>query len=410
MFLFAQAASASAGDDAGGATPSVQASGWFAADYFRSDNHLDNRTDFAGAALDIKLKATLTDKLGAQFEARAIAPDLGRNSNSDSALIEGFLSWQDDQWRIRLGKQIVAWGRADGLNPTDNLTPHDYVVMLPFEEDQRTGTIALTADVALDSDYSLSMFATPFFNPTRIPLPLGQAEFVNQSSRSGVEGGLRLNRTGGQFDWSLSYFHGYDLFPVLRPIEFGPPLPVIALTYPQADVLGADFAFNAGRFGVRGEFAYHHVGAAVPGDPLARHSYWYGVLGADRSFDDNLNINLQVFGRAIEDYADPATSAPAAERPLAVLDAIIGGQQDRHTYGFTARVAKTWLNDTLKAEVLAVANRTRRDFYLRPLLSYDANDHTRLSAGVNLYRGPIDSFFGRLAGNSGAFAQARFSF
>ncbi|MBI3605573.1 MAG: hypothetical protein HY202_06050 [Nitrospirae bacterium] len=53
----------------------------------------------------------------------------------------------NDQNPFFVGKQIVVWGRADGINPTDNLTPHDFTVLLPFEDDQRFGTTALKLDL-----------------------------------------------------------------------------------------------------------------------------------------------------------------------------------------------------------------------------------------------------------------------
>ncbi len=40
---------------------------------------------------------------------------------------------------LRLGQQIVVWGRADALNPTSNLTPVDFRIRSPLEDDLRAG-------------------------------------------------------------------------------------------------------------------------------------------------------------------------------------------------------------------------------------------------------------------------------
>ncbi len=40
---------------------------------------------------------------------------------------------------LRAGQQIIAWGRADGINPTNNLTPQDYFVRSPEPDDIRMG-------------------------------------------------------------------------------------------------------------------------------------------------------------------------------------------------------------------------------------------------------------------------------
>ena len=36
-------------------------------------------------------------------------------------------------------------GRADRINPTDNLTPRDFTLLVPDDEDQRFGTAAIRA-------------------------------------------------------------------------------------------------------------------------------------------------------------------------------------------------------------------------------------------------------------------------
>lgn len=386
-------------------------------DYFHSNNQLDDQTGFPGATLGLKFEPNLLPGWHANFDFRATQPDLIRQRTAATvSLNEGYLTWQNESWRVRAGKQIVAWGRTDGINPTDNLTPRDYVVLLPLEEDQRFGTRALTVDHAFNEAYSLALFTTPFFTPIRIPLPHDQAVFVEQRPQrkfSNSEFGLRLNRTGGQVDWSASYFHGYSLLPDVRPEGFVDTLPRLALSYAKMDVLGADVSFNLGRYGVRGEVAYHHnthQNSDDPPDPFQKKSYFYYVIGGDRTFDDTLNINVQWFGRYVQHYRNLQDVNGTVERAVAILTASLNGQQDQFSHGFTARISKTWWNETLKGELLAILNQTRHNWYVRPLLTYDVNDHVKVSLGANFYRGGDDTFFGRLKRNQGAFAEFRYAF
>ena len=46
---------------------------------------------------------------------------------------------------LRLGKQIIVWGRADALNPTNNLTPVDFRIRSPLEDDIRLGNVGARA-------------------------------------------------------------------------------------------------------------------------------------------------------------------------------------------------------------------------------------------------------------------------
>ena len=50
---------------------------------------------------------------------------------------------------LRLGKQIIVWGRADALNPTNNLTPVDFRIRSPLEDDIRLGNVGARAFLRL---------------------------------------------------------------------------------------------------------------------------------------------------------------------------------------------------------------------------------------------------------------------
>lgn len=411
--VLCMAASALAEETGRSVEAETRISGAARINYFRSDNHLDDKADFLGATLGTSLEARLDHGFDARFELRATRPEIFRQGEGKVSFIEAYLGWRNESMRVRLGKQIVAWGRTDGINPTDNLTPRDYVVLLPFEEDQRFGTRALNVDGFLGDDHTLSLFITPFFAPSKIPLPIRDANFVDQQPHKRLaegELGVRFSKAGGAFDWSLSYFHGYNLFPELRPVDFMAGRPAFALHYARMNVLGADFSTNVGRYGLRGELAYFRMTDRDSVDPLSRKSNWYYVIGGDRTFDGSLNVNLQLFGRVVQEFQDPHSVADPSLRSLAVLDAILGGQQDRFSHGMTARISKTWLNDMLRAELLSVLHFTRRNWYLRPLVSYDASDNVKLSVGANLYSGGDDTFFGRLRKDSGLFAELRYAF
>jgi hypothetical protein len=97
-------------------------------DYFRSSKSFDGENDLLGFTTQVKLLPTFNDSLEGKFEARLYSPDI-RDGQVAGTLLEGFLTFRFARAELRLGKQIVAWGRADGINPTDNLTPRDYSVM-----------------------------------------------------------------------------------------------------------------------------------------------------------------------------------------------------------------------------------------------------------------------------------------
>lgn len=378
-------------------------------DYYRSSKSLDDRTDFIGGTTQLKILPTLNKSLDGKIEARLSNPDMGDGGEAHSKLLEGYATAHFDNADLRFGRQIVVWGRADGINPTDNLTPHDYTVLLPFEDDQRFGTTALKLDWYLSTEHSLTFFTTPFFEPSKFPFPpsLSLRETRPARTLANSEVAVKFNKTGDGLDWSLSYFHGYSLLPQMHPL---PASPILELRYPEIDVIGADFARNFGRFGTRGEIAYIQTQDRQGQDPVAINPYWYAVAGIDRTFLDNLNINLQLVGRWVRHYTDPSTIADPSTRAAAATNAINFGLQKRANYGMSTRVGKKWFNDTLEAELLAFVNFGRGNSYLRPLVTYAFTDHTKATIGADLYRGADDTSFGQLKRNQSVFSELRYSF
>lgn len=382
-------------------------------DYYRSSKSFDDASDFLGVTTQAKLLPTLTPWLDAKIEGRVTNPAVGEDGETESTLLEGYVTARFQRAELRIGKQIVAWGRADGINPTDNLTPHDYQVMLPFEEDQRLGTTAIKLDTYFGTEYTLTLFTTPYFLPSKLPFPADGATLVETRPErrwSDSEVGLRFNRVGGTLDWSVSYYHGYNLLPELYPLGLTPTGPLLELRYSQIDVFGADLAQNFGRYGVRAEAAYIRPQDYQVNQPVGMLPYLYLVAGVDRTFLANLNVNLQVVSRWVRDYTDPEAIADPLLRLAAVQNAITFGQQDRANYGLTTRISNKWYNDTLTAEVLAFVNFNRSNSYIRPLISYAFTDHVTATIGAELYHGADDTFFGRVRRNQSAFAEVRYSF
>jgi hypothetical protein len=377
-------------------------------DYFQSSSSLDHQDDFLGGTLQVKALPRWGDSIDAKMEARLAQPDVrGRPGYGPAGqLLEGYTTLHFGHADLRLGKQILAWGRADGINPTDNLTPRNYRVLLPLEEDQRFGTVSARIEAYLSQTLTLDIFASPWFEPDRIPLAASSQMVETRKpahSPASTEAGVRLNKVGGGFDWSVSYYDGYGLLPVVGAGAAG-----LQLSYERSDILGADCAWNLGRFGLRSELAYTRPRYRSGGEPNSARSRLFWVAGVDRTFFEEFNVNLQGFVRWMPRYQDPASFQGQAIQRAATLNAMLGGQESGLSPGMTFRVSNLWWNDSLRAEILGITNFTRGDGYLRPLLSYDFNDHLRVSLGANLHRGSRTTQYGALRPDSGALAELRY--
>jgi len=335
--------------------------------------------------------------------------DFTRKGETTGMLREGYLSFSAGDADFRVGKQIIVWGRADQLNPTDNLTPRDNTLYVPDIDDQRYGAMALKSTYNF-SAVSLTGIWLPKFHPSQVPLPVMPGITFAETAPAADEFALKLEQTGHAVDWSVSYFRGFDQNPDISIAAASPAGTVLALQHHRIRVLGADAAATAGRFGLRAEAAYTWTEDDLGLDPFVKNPFFYGVAGADRTFFEYLNINLQYFIRQVANYSNPNLIADPALRAVAVEQAVVSNQLDKRQEGMSLRISDKWLNETLEGEVAGVANFTRHDFMLRPRLAYAFDDHWKGTLGGYVYRGGTNTFFGLLKDRTGGYAELRYGF
>ncbi|HTA76808.1 MAG TPA: DUF1302 family protein [bacterium] len=381
-------------------------------DYFENSKSFNGEQNLWGGTAEMKAFPLISSSIDGKFDVRVMNPNIPNGDVTNFDLLEGYLTFHLGNVDLRLGKQIVAWGRTDGINPTDNLTPHDLTVQLPFDDDMRFGTTALKLDYYLDSEMDLTLFTTPFFQPTKFPLPptgYTYNQIIPAQTLNNSEVGVRLNKTGGDYDWSVSYFRGYRLLPDVSLEGNNPASSQLNINYSQVDVVGADFAHNIEQYGVRAEVAYVHPTGPDPNDANQINPYLQAVLGVDRTFDQEFNVNVQIIGRFIQNYNAAGPSDPNLQQ-VYQLNAILNTQQDPSSYEMSFRVSDKWMNEILGAEVFGVVDLTHSDGYFRPSVNYAINDRLKGYVGWDIYYGASNTPFGLLQPTQGFFAEMRYTF
>ncbi len=379
--------------------------------YWSVSNNPAGRNDFGVAELWLKAAPHLGEKTALNLEGWTRASNEISSDSTHSLLREGYLDTGIGAVDFRIGKQIIVWGKADQLNPTDNLSPRDNALFIAESDDQRRGTVAAKGTYNFSDDYS-GMAATaiwlPRFKPNIQPIPPTPGVTFSETIPTGDQYAVKLEQSGKAVDWSMSYFRGYDLN---ADIAAQAALPgVMLLQHHRIRVLGADAATVLGRYGLRAEMAYTQTEDAAGIDPFIKNPFFYGVLGADRTYFEYLNINLQYFQRRITNYSDPNAVADPLTRSVAIQQSIISNQQDNVQHGLSMRIADKWLHETLEAELAVVYNLTRSDYLLRPKIAYAFDDHWKGLLGATLFRGDADTFFGMLRDRSAVFGELRYSF
>lgn len=324
----------------------------------------------------------------------------------DGDLVEGWLRLTTGALELRAGRQIVVWGRADRLNPTDVLSARNYTLLVANDDEQRRGTLMAQARLGLGL-WTIDAFWLPEFRDNRFPLDRqrpGVAVLPDEKVEDREQFALKLDRSGGSVDFSLSWFHGTDrtrdFVAVAPPKGF---LVGVQQRFPKVDVFGADVAGTAGPIGWRAEIAWSRYRG--PDTVYRKNDNLWAVAGMDTTVAGGWNLNLQYSFRRIFDYQDVRKLPDPVARAVAAQSAAVNNQLDRTQNGMTFRVGRKLLADTLDLEVAAQAYFETGDAAIRPKVSYAINDRLRITAGADIFVGPSLSYFGRVRSLSAGYLQ-----
>jgi hypothetical protein len=379
--------------------------------YWTSSRNLDGREDFPTAALWLQGRWDPHPDAAVVLDGWVGNDDLFHASATDGKLREAYLDLRLGPVDLRIGRQIIAWGRADRINPTDTLTPRDFTLLVPEDPDQRFGITGVRATAHV-GPVSLTGILLPTFAPHVIPLrppPPGSTLEEKVPGDPVLQGAFKVERTGGRVDWSLSYFDGFDLYPDLQVGNVRPAGADLRLTHHRIRVVGADVAVATGPYTLRGEAAYTFTEHARRGDQI-KSPFFFLVVGADRTLPGAVSVNLQYLLRVVADFQRPGDVEDPLRRQVAIEQALINDQLDPVKHAVALRVASAWLNETLRSELGVIVSPTRWDYAVRGKITYALTDRVRLTTGADIFRGETPSFFGRLRDTSTGYVEVRWGF
>jgi hypothetical protein len=375
--------------------------------YFGASRKFDDKKDLSAGSLWLKSSSSLGNS--ASYVAEGwLRNDESFNGINRTMLREGYLDFTAGEADLRVGKQIIVWGRADGINPTDNLSPRDYTLLTPESDDQRFGVLAAKMTYHFQ-DTALTGIWLPDFNPNILPIATMPGVYFTEQVPNINQAAIKLDKSGGEVDWSISYFNGLDLNPDTAIGVTNAAGTNLIFQHNRIRVLGMDAATVLGHYGLRAEAAYTWT-ENINDDPLIKKPFLYAVMGGDRTFFDNFNVNLQYYFRKVDNFQDPQNISNPMLRNIATQGAISANQQDEFQHGVSMRLSNKWLNETLEGEIAALYSLTHNDYALKPKLVYAFNDQMKGSLGMDIYRGSDNTFFGRLRENSTLYAEMKYSF
>lgn len=313
---------------------------------------------------------------------------------------------------VEVGKQFVRWGKADILNPTDRFAPRDFLSVVDNDFLGVTG-----ARVTWESGgNTLDVVWVPRFTPSRIPLfdqrwtvipepaapapqgftPVNLAQFPR-----GSQAGLRWNRSGAGYEFSLSVYDGFNHLPLIATnLVMVPPRLELIRIYPQMRMYGGDFALPNRWVTLKGEIGYFTSTTA------AADEYGIYVVQAERQVREWVFV-----GGYAGDFVTRTGVAPVLPSVPGLLPAgAVPFAADRGLARAFLGRASVSLDVNGSLALQAAVRQNGDGTWLQAQYSRPWGGHLRATIEGNLIRGTDADFLGQFHRNSNANLGLRYSF
>jgi len=368
---------------------------------------------------------------------------------------EAYLGWQLANADLRAGLQLFAWGKLDGIPPTDVLNPRDYHDPIVEDAEERkigipavSGTyyVPVAADAAL-SRLEVQLVYAPIAVPPRLALeqerwfpsstapqnslrllgtdvPLDFRTENDPTAHTIGNGavGLRVGGTWRSADWDLYYYAGPETGPNARLTAevFSPATGLLIESrfrqeHDTIQMVGADSAFVVGPVSIRTEAAY------FLGRPYLRRGSDVTREAVDRFLDTgggdgpawvpDLFVDRDAF-----EWGIGADGVWKGVRPLVQISQIvlteraprllIGDPETR----VTVHVRKPIFQERVELELRGVHCFESGGWFWLPRVAYVPRDDLRLRVGFLAIAGDKNSMIGQFKDNDQVVFDVRWSY
>ncbi len=338
----------------------------------------------------------------------------------DFRMREIYLDLYFENFDIRIGKQQVVWGKADGVFITDVVSPLNLSeFLLPDFDEIRKGVIATKIDYYAGNS-TFEAIWIPVFTPTERPPP-GSIWYVQPDfsapptwdfskenitpSLENSEIFLKYTALTSAIDFELMGAYTWDDNPTLHvQKQFGfdtvtmqPGLLGLNITpeHHRLTIGGGSFSSDIKGVVLRGEAAYYNGKYFLTEDPLQpdgniQKDYLHYLVGLDFNIGPVM-LSSQFIQQTILDYDDN-----------------ILNEKTENTMTVLARY--DILRETLHLELFSYIGLTNEDALIRPKVTYDFDDSFSILLGSNIFLGNEKGRFGQYKDNSMLYMKLKYSF
>ena len=337
------------------------------------------------------------------------------NQDMEIGLREAYLDIYFKSMDVRIGKQQIIWGKADGVFITDIVSPKDLSEFLLRDFNEiRMGITSLKANYYL-GDNTFEFVWAPTFSSTLMPnensLWFPQLDFPTQpafdysqkdvaSELGNSEVFVKYSALTSAIDFELMGGYMWDDDPAMHISKTIDPQTLqmsgftVTPQHHRLGLAGGSFSSTLGGFVLRGEGAFYNGKYFNSEDPkladgTIEKNYLHYLLGVDFTLWD-IKWSSQFIQQAILDY-----------------DEYIKNDEFGNT--LTVLASKDFLRETLRLELFSYIGLNNSDALVRPKVIYDLADGFELLLGANWFVGS-DGNFGQYDDNDMIYTKIKYSF
>ncbi len=338
----------------------------------------------------------------------------------DLQLRELYLDLFFDNFDLRIGRQQIVWGKADGVFITDVVSPLNLTeFLLPDFDEIRTGITAVKFNYYI-GNHTLELIWLPSFTPVQMPrassIWYAQPDFLIQPtfdwSNSEIKPSLENSEIFAKYtaltsvvDIEIMGGYTWDDTPTMhvqKEFQVSPETQQPMLTginispeYHRLFLGGGSFSSEIKGIILRGEAAYYNGKYFQTEDPTAEDAliqkdYLHYVAGLDFNIG-SVKLSTQFIQKYILDYND-----------------FMKENEINNTATFMARY--DLFRETLHLELFSYIGLTNKDALIRPKISYDFDNSFSILGGMNIFVGETDGQFGQYQDNTMLYLKIKYSF
>ena len=386
--------------------------------WIRGFTHSPNEIDLIESRLKLELISGMGEN--STFFVRSFLSHDGRAGDEVKLdLKQAYIDYYTGWTAFRFGKQLMTWGKADEINPTDVLNPQDLSNILEDKIIRKIGLFALKANWYFGG-FDLETIWKPQFEAMKLPQPGSKWNFLSVQEISempsptypsgdldNTEWGLRLSKTVSMFDFSLSFYDGLENIhtpEMIFDIQTG-SMKINRLLFHRIRMLSADFAGSVKSVGIWGEGAYFITRDEDGIDPYIKNPYIQFVLGSDYMFHNGLKVNVQ-FMQEIITKIDADAERDKEEDIISKLGVGLPLQQ-----ALTTRIALPFgSGDAHSIELFCIYDLRDEGYLAGPKIRYSPEDAVVIEVSASIFNGKSSSMFGRFSENDAVGIKCIYSF